>query len=91
MANALVNLAVLRAGRWNSGLRWAQVFLGVLISGVLAWIVYHSVKPAPGAADAFARSMGIPASIVIMIIDGAHGIAKVIPLLALIAGCTSDL
>jgi len=81
----LLNLAVLNAGRWNAGLRWAQVFLGFLGAGIVAWIFLHAVQPTPQAVEALAMRAGFPTQVLGGILQGVYSIGRLLPLLMLIA------
>lgn len=81
----LLNLAVLQTGRWNAGLHWAKIFLGILGAGIVAWIFFHAVKPAPEAVEVLAATAGIPSQILKLLLELAYGFGKVFPLLLLIS------
>jgi hypothetical protein len=81
----LLNLAVLQTGQWNAGLHWAKVLLGFLGAGIVGWIIFHAVKPAPEAVEALAATAGIPSQILKLLLELAYGFGKVFPLLLLIS------
>jgi len=81
----LLDLTVLQIGRWNAGLRWARVFLGLLGAGILAWIVSHAIPPSPQALDTLAREGGLPAPVLKVLVEFSYGFGKLLPVLALIS------
>jgi hypothetical protein len=79
IAQSMLGFVLLRTGCWNVGLRWAKVLLGLFSAGILGWVAFHAVSPAPESLVPFLSLHAAQAFLQLV-----HVLIKLIPILMLI-------